>query len=207
MKGLLLKDFYVAVKTLRIYYLIAALFMGAVIIDKNNTYFLYLLSMMYGIIPMTLLSFDERSGWNKYSLALPYTYNQIVSSKYVIGIILPFIVSIFSAVLMCFMTYSFKDIFLFFITSVSLSLAVPAVCLPFSIKLGVEKGRIAYYAALVLIIGLGAFLGGNAAEIAKPFLMLGSRDIVAVISGIAVLFYALSWVLSVKIMKTKEYTV
>lgn len=204
MKGLLLKDFYVAAKNLRVYFLIAVIFIGGVIIDKNNIYFLYLLSMMGGIIPVTLLSFDERSGWTKYSLVLPYTQNQIVSSKYVIGIILPFAVSILSAALMWFLKYSSEDIFLFFITSVSLSLAVPAVCLPFSFKLGVEKGRIAYYAALALIIVPSAFLGGNAAENAKPVLMLGSLDIIVIISGIAALLYALSWLLSVKIMKIME---
>lgn len=95
MKGLLLKDFYVAAKNLKIYFLIAVVFIGAVIFDKNNVYFLYLLSMLGGIIPMTLLSFDERSGWTKYSLALPYTRSRIVSGKYVIGLILPFAVSAF----------------------------------------------------------------------------------------------------------------
>ena len=204
MKGLLLKDFYVAAKNLKIYFLIAVVFIGAVIFDKNNVYFLYLLSMLGGIIPMTLLSFDERSGWTKYSLALPYTRSRIVSGKYVIGLILPFAVSVFSAAFMWFIKYSPEEIILFFITSFSLSLAVPAVCLPFAFKLGVEKGRIAYYAALALIIVPMAFLGGNAAENAEPVLIPGSLNIIAMISGIAVLLYIISWLLSIRIMKTKD---
>lgn len=203
MKGLLLKDFYVAVKNLKIYFLIAVLFIGTVIVDKNNVYFLYLLSMLGGIIPVTLLSFDERSGWTKYSLALPYTQNQIVSVKYVIGMILPAAVSAVSALLMWFMKYSAESILLFFITSASLALAVPALCLPFSFKMGVEKGRIAYYAALALIIVPGAVLGGNAADREESFLTAGSWDIIVIISGIAVLLYAASWLLTVRIMKAR----
>ena len=133
MKGLLLKDFYVAAKNLKIYFLIAVVFIGAVIFDKNNVYFLYLLSILGGIIPMTLLSFDERSGWTKYSLALPYTPSRIVSGKYVIGLILPFAVSVFSAALMWFIKYSSEEIILFFITSFSDSIQAGSSCSTFQI--------------------------------------------------------------------------
>ena len=54
MKGLLLKDFYVAVKNLKMYLVIALFFIGAAIMDKNNIFFLQFLSLIGGMIPVTL---------------------------------------------------------------------------------------------------------------------------------------------------------
>ena len=62
MKGLLLKDFYMAAKYCRA-------------------------CLLCGMIPVNLLAYDERSRWLEYSGTLPYTKAQIVSGKYLVGII------------------------------------------------------------------------------------------------------------------------
>ena len=40
------------------------------------------------LIPINLLVYDERSRWTQYSGTLPYTKTQIVSGKYLIGLLI-----------------------------------------------------------------------------------------------------------------------
>lgn len=204
MKGLLLKDFYVTIKDLKIYLFIALFFIGAAVIDRSNIFFLYFLSMISGMFPQTLLSLDEKSRWTEYSLVLPYSQNQIISSKYVIGIVLPAVMSALSSLILCFMGYSFGEIFLFFVTASSMSIIIPAVCLPFSFKFGVEKGRIAYYIIMALVAFSYAFFGGNAAEGSGHNLTAVPTNIILVIAIAAIVLYVLSWLLSIRIVNTRR---
>lgn len=201
MKGLLLKDFYVTIKDLKIYLFIAVFFIGAAVIDKSNIFFLYFLSIISGMFPQTLLSLDEKSRWTEYSLVLPYSQNQIISSKYVIGIVLPTVMSALSSLILCFMGYSLREIFFFFVTASSMSFIIPAVCLPFSFKFGVEKGRIVYYVVIALVVFSYAFFGVNAAESSGPILTAVPSNIISIVAIAAIVFYVLSWLLSIKLVK------
>lgn len=201
MKGLFLKDFYVTIKNQKMYLVIAVFFIGATVIDKNNIFFLYFLSIISGMFPQTLLSFDEKSRWTEYSLVLPYSQNQIISSKYVIGIVLHAVISTLSSLIMCILGYSVREIFLFFVTASSMSFIIPAICLPLSFKFGVEKGRIAYYAVIALIIVPCAFLEGNATEGSNSVLTAVPSTITSIVAVASIALYILSWLLSLKIVK------
>lgn len=85
MKGLLLKDWYMMKKYCMAYLLITVVFL-AVSCVSDNIFFTFYPCLLCGMIPINLLSYDERSGWIQYSGALPYTKKQIVSSKYLVGL-------------------------------------------------------------------------------------------------------------------------
>lgn len=86
MKGLLLKDFYMATKYCKSYLFVLVAFLAASCCGKTSMFFCYYPCMIFGLIPVNMLSYDERSKWNVYSAALPYSKAQIVSGKYIIGI-------------------------------------------------------------------------------------------------------------------------
>lgn len=172
--------------------------------DKSNTFPLYFVPMLGGMLPLTLLAYDEKSKWTKYSLALPYRFSQIVSSKYAMGIMLTVFTSAVSSVVLHINGFSFAEILIFFGAAVSMALTAPAVCLPFSFKFGVEKGRIAYYVVFALIVVLFAFLGGSDAENASPVLTLDLSKIVPIAALAVTVLYILSCLLSVRLSKTKE---
>lgn len=208
MKGLLLKDFYVAVKNLKMYLVIALFFIGAAIMDKNNIFFLQFLSLIGGMIPVTLLAYDERSRWTEYSLALPYSEKQIVSGKYIIGIAAPAAISVLSSIILFVVGHGFDEIILFFATSISLSCIIPALCLPFSFKFGVEKGRIAYFVVLALLVVISAFAGENGGDSSAKLPILPENYSAVTVTAILVLtaavIYALSWIISVKLIKNRK---
>ena len=208
MKGLLLKDFYVAVENLKMYLVIALFFIGAAIMDKNNIFFLQFLSLIGGMIPVTLLAYDERSRWTEYSLALPYSEKQIVSGKYIIGIAAPAAISVLSSIILFVVGHGFDEIILFFATSISLSCIIPALCLPFSFKFGVEKGRIAYFVVLALLVVISAFAGENGGDSSAKLPILPENYSAVTVTAILVLtaavIYALSWIISVKLIKNRK---
>lgn len=208
MKGLLLKDFYVAVKNLKMYLVIALFFIGGAIVDKNNVFFLYYLSLVGGMIPVTLLAYDERSRWTEYSLALPYSEKQIVSGKYIIGIAVPAAMSVLSSIVLFATGHAFNEIILFFVTGTSVSCIIPAICMPFSFKFGVEKGRIAYYVILALLVTVSAFAEGSSDDSSATLLSLPENysavKVMAIFALAAVIIYALSWLVSVKLIKNRK---
>ena len=86
MKGLLLKDWYMMKQYCRTYPVIAVAFMALSLVDSDNLFFVFYPCLLCGMIPVTLLGYDERSGWVQYSGTMPYTKTQIVSEKYLISL-------------------------------------------------------------------------------------------------------------------------
>lgn len=94
MKGLLIKDAYMTVKYCKSLLLICIIFFIAQYFTENMFFCIYI-SVVTGIIPVTLLGYDERSKWSEYTSVLPYSKAQIVSSKYIIGLVIQIIVFYF----------------------------------------------------------------------------------------------------------------
>ena len=86
MKGLVLKDFYLLTRYCRNFLLVAFVFLVMYISNPDNTAAITMLCAVTGILPITLLSYDEREGWITYCQTLPYTKAQYVSAKYVMGL-------------------------------------------------------------------------------------------------------------------------
>ena len=81
MKGLLLKDFYMTVKYYKMSILMDIMFIAVSFLSKDNLSFLIFPVIISGVTPITLLGYDEKFKWTKYSGALPYSKAQIVSAK------------------------------------------------------------------------------------------------------------------------------
>ena len=155
MKGLMIKDFYMTLKYCKILFLMDIVFIVMTIIWKN-TMFMMLPILFSGVIPVTLLSYDERCGWTVYSGTMPYSKAQIVSSKYLMGLLLVIITSaVISGVMIILNGNTDSEKLAEIITDVGTllisSLFIPALCLPFCFRFGTEKGRIVYFAVTLLV--------------------------------------------------------
>ena len=209
MKGLLLKDFYMAAKYCRTYILIGAVFIAVSFAgaESQNMFFVFYPCLLCGMIPVNLLAYDERSRWLEYSGTLPYTKAQIVSGKYLVGIIVQgamlIAVGIAQGVRMHLAgTFGWGE-FALFIGSIYVMAAVTSsISLPFMFRWGVEKGRIAYYCMIGFVCAAG-YLG-------SVFFAQGSAQTV---SGrvLLVLFflvgtgiYAASWLASIALYQKRE---
>lgn len=205
MKGLLLKDFYMVWKHFKIFFLIMLLFTSMSFFGRDNTFFACFSILLMASIPITLLAYDERSGWTKYCGTLPYGTAQIVSEKYLIGLILQAAAMIVSFIVLCvrenFISsqYGISNTITMIAGVFIVSLLIPTVGLPFSLKYGTEKGRMVYYLIIAAIAGVFA-LGINYAE----DYLFSNKSVIYIYATAVPASYVVSWLISISICKNKE---
>lgn len=147
MKGLLLKDFYMTVKYCKSFAVIVAVFLILSLFGNSNMFFICYPMVIVSMIPVSLISYDDREKWDVYAGTLPYTGKQIVQGKYLTGLIwtgvMMLSIGIFQMVRMLVMG-NFDLSVLGFILEIVLVIGVtaPALQIPLIYKFGIEKGRI-----------------------------------------------------------------
>ena len=206
MKGLIIKDLYMTAKYCRSNIIISFLFLLLSLASPDNLFFTFYPAMLGGMIPTNILAYDERSRWIQYSDTLPYSRAQIVSGKYIIGLIAQgtIIVSIgiaHAAVMISNGTFSTEAFGVFIMLILTMSLISSSINLPFMFKYGVEKGRLAYY------VMVGIVCGGS---VAASQLMTESTEqeinlfgVLPIVCLIGIGIFALSWYLSIVFYKKR----
>ena len=207
MKGLLLKDWYMMKKYCR-YYLFAAIgFIVLSLVSKGNLFFIFYPCLLCGMIPINLLGYDERSHWMQYSGTLPYNKTQIVSGKYLIGLLAQLTMLVATGIAQAakmIVTGKFVlgDFAVLLLLMLIVSTLTSSICLPFIFKLGVEKGRTAYYIMIGFVCGASilasSFVRGQLTAEVQP------NAILAALAVIGIGIYILSWYLSVVFFKKRE---
>lgn len=206
MKGLLLKDFYVAGRYCRVFYIFVVVFIALSLTSEGNMFFLFYPILLVSMIPITLLGYDERDRWMGYSAALPYTRAQMVSAKYLVGLCFSggaFLLSVAATSVWMGVNgvFSWEKFAVLSVTLMVLACLCPAILLPFIFKYGVEKGRFAYYITIGACGGVGAVLLSAGFEIPA---FTDSFWILGVVAGVSILLYVLSWWLSIRFYQKRE---
>lgn len=202
MKGLLLKDFHVTAKTCKSYLFVILIFLALSFFDNDSLFFILYPPLMVSLVPVTLLSYDERDRWDKYSLTLPCTRAQLVSVKYLTGLAFGGITYILSeAVLAAQFLLAGSFVWGEYLSLSSalllLGLLGPSILMPFMFKFGSEKGRLAYYFVIALLFAFITILIG------RGFYIYFEGFSWAVI-GAVVLLYLGSWRLSILFYEKRE---
>jgi len=207
MKGLLLKDWYMMKKYCRAYLLIAVVFIAVSLFSDDNMFFAFYPCLLCGMIPVNLLAYDERSRWMQYSGTLPYTKKQIVSGKYLIGLLAQITMLIVTGAAQALKMsvgggFKFGDFAVLMLLMLIVSTLTSSICLPFVFKLGVEKGRTAYYIMVGFVCGASVL----ASSIMRGQLMTEIQPnlVLALIAIIGISIYILSWYLSVMFFMKRE---
>lgn len=203
MKGLITKDLYMTVKYCKIFFLIEIVFIVSAFLSADNMMFMMFPILFTGVIPITLLSYDERCGWNVYSGTLPYSKTQIVSAKYLTGLMLGIFTSVVILGIMLIRMNTLGEADLAGAiadvgTMLAVSLVFPALCLPFCFRFGTEKGRIVYYIVIFLV------MAGATSIINTDNGSIDISGIIPIIPAAVVLLYIVSWVISVSLYKGKN---
>lgn len=207
MKGLLLKDMYLALKHFKAYIVLVVMFALLSVAETGNMFLIFYPCLLCGMMPVNLMAYDERSKWDIYTAVLPFTRAQIVASKYIFGLIGQGIILILVAVSnIVSMAYS-GGIDWGYLSGimgilVMLSAIATAVPLPFIFRMGVEKGRMGYYVMIGLAAGGSGVAAGIFGNEISPNALPQLAVPVMVLIGIGV--YALSWWLSVRFYEKRE---
>lgn len=209
MKGLLLKDFYQLIKNCKMFFLFDIVFLAVSFVYEGNMMFIGFPVMFSGILPLTLLAYDEREGWTDYCGTLPFSEKQIVSSKFLFGLIAQSVTAAVVAVIVSVqgLIYPERDILEnFFVVGVMFiaSLVFPALCLPFCYKFGTEKGRVAYLIVVAITTGVCMPLYGTIVDYFQKN-EAGNLKIIfpLVLAGITVV-YIISWLISIPLLKSNK---
>lgn len=207
MKGLILKDLYMMKKYCKSYLLITFVFVAVSFASSENLFLVFYPCLLCGMIPVNLLGYDERSKWLQYSETMPYTKGQIVSCKYLIGlgtqVAVLLVTGASQAIKMSINgTFILGDYLVLVMLLLIMSLLASSVTLPFMFKLGVEKGRMAYY-IMIGIVCAGSIISSNLlSESSASEIKLNAA--LPIICFVGLGLYVLSWLLSIIFYKKRE---
>lgn len=203
MKGLLLKDFYVAKKNLRTFLImILAFSLGSLAAKDSGNFFLcYGIVLMPGIT-MSLISYDERYHWDVYAGTMPLSRQQMVTEKYLLhlGMVL-----VWLPVLLLLQHFQSVPAFggsplTLLVAGLNLGLLLPGILLPIIFAVGTEKGRAGYYVVL--------FGGMILATVSEELTSLTGYVPEAVSSVFLVLLpaavYGLSWRVAIRLYEKRS---
>ena len=205
MKGLLLKDAYQTWCYIRwiILVSIAMMLVGVFCMKEGSNFFMQYSGIMLGMLPMTLLAYDQNSRFSAYSAALPVTKGQIVGGKYLIGLcgmVLAELLSMaaLAAAQLLWGTVTVQLTVATLLQVAMLTLLGNIILLPLTYRFGYEKAKYVYYLSIGVLASLmGYFVssGDNALNSILP--AHGSLLVLVVVLAAALALYAASWRLSV----------
>ena len=199
MKGLLLKDWYLTIKYMRSFLIIIAAFLVASVFNPENSFFMAYPCIMLAMTPTTLYSYDDREKWTVYAQAFPVSRAQYVTEKYLFGAICTAVyLALLTLLYLAFRREGLGDAVT---TAVSLGLLASAIMLPIMLRLGAEKGRIAY------LVFVGAIFGGLAIVFLtdRPTSRYDEFPVPNwALCVVPIVLYALSWRLSILLYQKRE---
>ena len=207
MKGLFLKDWYMMKKYFRSYIVIAVVFIAVSFVSDDNMFFVFYPCLLCGMIPVNLLGYDERSRWVQYSGSLPYTKTQIVSAKYLIGLFAQAAMLIVTGLaqgikMVMNGNFALNDFIVLMLLMLTTATFTSSISLPFIFKMGVEKGRIAYYVMIGFVCGASVLASSLFRGHLQDAIQLNT--ILVVLSFVGIGVYIISWYLSIVFYKKRE---
>ena len=208
MKGLILKDLYNLSSSLKIYVLFY-LFYGFMAVSQGQTALLYSLIYITGVmLPLSAISYNERSNWDRLVNTMPVTRKQIVYSIYILAAILLASSSLISGgTLFLQKNIDRKEVLAGLTAIIILSLFYQSVIIPVVLVLGGEKGRLVVMTATLLpvvIFGIIAESGIVSSAAIVSFAADKGILIAAVIAAVLAVCYRLSVFFSVRYYSKKD---
>lgn len=159
MKALLLKDFYVLWKQMKVFLLLILVF--SALPGSYNTVF----AVTYAaLLPYSCVAYDERSKWDQLAAMMPYSTRDLVLSRYALGWIAGAGACLLSLILQGgFAAILHRDVQAdLLIASFFTCVITLAITLPLIFRFGVERGRLITFLIIFLVCGSAGALSGFA---------------------------------------------
>lgn len=156
MSALILKDYYVIFRQMRIFLLLVLVF-SCIPGAFYSTFAVVYASML----PYTALAYDERSHWDQMAAMMPYSDRDLVLSKYVFGWLSTAAAAAASFVLQTVLVAVWPGAegpsVPVILLSVCVAVCILDITLPMMFRFGVEKARLAMFLIIFLVCaGAGA---------------------------------------------------
>ena len=150
MSALILKDYYVIFRQMRIFLLLVLVF-SCIPGAFYSTFAVVYASML----PYTALAYDERSRWDQMAAMMPYSDRDLVLSKYVFGWLSTAAAAAASFVLQTVLAAVWPGAegpsVPVILLSVCVAVCILDITLPMMFRFGVEKARLAMFLIIFLV--------------------------------------------------------
>lgn len=218
MKGLLLKDFKLVKLQKNFFFMIIAVAVGLTIINNDATFMLGFLTFVMSMFTLSTISYDEFDNGNAFLFTLPVSRKSYVVEKYVFSLLLgggSWVLAVLFAVVFSIIqgTVSVLEVVMAAVAIFMIMLMIQAAMIPFQLKFGGEKGRIAMVGAvgILFIIGFVAvkIAGGlgidllNVSISSLSTVNMGMAAAIAIAVDAVVLLVSMK--ISISIMDKKEF--
>lgn len=219
MKGILLKDFYNLNGQLKMYAFFPLFGLLMAYLQHSATIMIFMIGILIVTVPMSAFAYDDMADFSTYALTMPITRKDLVLSKYVLSFLITLacgIVGMLSMVVLLqlfgvayFDGATLRDVFLYTFLYMCVMNMVNCILLPLNFKFGTEKGRIFFFLIFFGIGGIG-YLMNMLSSIIDPEIMNMIMEIfyhygMYIVMIVAIVLEAGSIVISMRILKKKEY--
>ena len=215
MKGLLVKDFHLLMQRKSFFFLLAVLTVFMSFTMDGTLFAVGWVTMLMGIVSFSTIAYDEYDNCLPFLMSLPATRRDYAAGKYLFSIISGFAGWIFATVVKLIISLmqsefgaSIKELSTALVF-LPLLLILLSCCIPVELKWGAEKGRmylLGIYGVFFALLAAGIrFLPEAPALVEKMAAGLSFPMAVCLIFILAVLIFAVSLSLSVRIMQKKEF--
>ncbi len=206
MKGLILKDLLNLKSTFKMLG-VMMIFFAVVFLPQGNDFFYGMIILMFAMMVVTTISYDDLAKWDAYALTMPVTRKEMVLSKYLVmailntlGALLSLSVGIIGSIIM---RKSFDLEILAIIGAIYLvALIFGSLIIPLIYQFGTEKARLLLFLCALIptaLILLVEQLGVPQPTIVNPVIYLIG------LIGFAIGGVIFSYLISVKIYSKKEF--
>ena len=217
MKAMLYADWMNLRRSMKAILLVVVIMALASLTWENSTSFApFILVMLSLMVPATLMSSDRAYGWDKLSLSLPIARRDVVSSKFVLCLLINLVTFALGAVCIVgidgFVGDALAEDMLGLLACEAVGLALTGIELALILRFGTERGRYFFVGAVwVPIILLTAVKKHPAFN--KLVQAVGGMDtwtvgqLAAFFGGllaVGAVIYALCWCIGVRIFEKKE---
>lgn len=218
MKGLLIKDFKLMKNQKSFFLLILAVAVGLAAVGEESSFIVSYVTFIGSIFTLSTISYDEYDNGNAYLFSLPITRKGYIIEKYGFGLmvggaswLLGTVLSLVGGTIKGW--GSPVDILMTSFIILPLFLIMLALMLPFQLKYGSEKGRVAMIGALgalfliifVIVTAVKAWNPDLIARLNAPTPEVNMGILIAAEMGIAALSFFFSGRISLSILDKKEF--
>lgn len=203
MIGLIRKDIYSIVKYCRSLLLMSAVFLVMSTFSEQNFFFVIYPVLFGCVMPVTLISYDERDGWNRLCDSLPISRGTVVNERYLMTVLCFLALYLLTmGVQAAVMLPKGRGRELLELAGMlpGFGLAAPALMLPITLRWGVEKGRLAYFVIIGIVVALGVFAASSTSKLSGEISGAG----IGAILGVTLLLFAASWLIAVRLYEKRE---
>lgn len=214
MKGLLIKDFRLLWGQKNTFFIISAISVGMAGF-YNPSFVLFYLPFLISMFTLSTISYDEFDNGNAFLFTLPISRAGYAVEKYCLALLL----GGGSLVLALLLTLLFGlgkgialgELMLTAVTVLPIVILIQAVTIPFQLKFGAEKGRIAMIGAIgffgvccVAAVKVCQMLGLDLLDILDNLSGIGMGVLIAVVFAVVLAVLLVSVRISIRIMTRKE---